>query len=307
MNHSDSAALLTEQATPCTPSVWPAVFASLRPRQWIKNGFVLAAIVFSGKMWEPDAVWRSALALVSFCGLSSSVYLINDWMDREWDRRHPRKRQRPIAAGIVGEATALRVSAVLATVSLAASAVLGPAFVTVAGAYLLAMLAYCYMLKRVVVLDVACVSLGFVLRAVAGAAAIGVWISEWLVLCTAAVSLFLGFAKRRHELELLGESAATHRPVLARYRVPWLDLLIVFSTAGCLLSYGLYCVFSNSAAQHPAIILSLPFVVIGVGRYLWHVYRRNGGGSPDEIVLGDPWFAANGALWLVAVVGAIAY
>jgi 4-hydroxybenzoate polyprenyltransferase len=190
--------------------------------------------------------------------------------------------------------------------SLACATALGPWFFGSALVYALTMLAYCCGLKRVVLLDVACVSLGFVLRAVAGALAIGVWISYWLVLCTAAVSLFIALGKRRHEMLCLGDLAAEHRPALARYNIRGLDALMLVSVVVCLVSYGLYAVYSVTAADHPWLVVSLPFVAVGVGRYLWHVYHRQAGGSPDEIVLGDWWFAGNGLLWLASVLGALA-
>jgi 4-hydroxybenzoate polyprenyltransferase len=284
----------------------PALVTSLRARQCTKNGFVFAALVFSGNLWSGQLAARAAVTFLIFCALSSSVYLLNDVLDSASDRRHPLKRHRPVASGSLAPATALGACAVLALVSLASAMALDPLVFGAATAYALVMLAYCCALKRVVLLDAVCVSFGFVLRAAAGAIAIGVWISYWLVLCTALLSLFLALGKRRHEMLCLGDIAPEHRPVLAQYSMRGVNALMLVSAAGCLVSYALYAVSSITAAEHPWLIASLPFVVVGVGRYLWHVYHHQTGGSPDDIVLRDFWFAANGVLWLGAVLVALA-
>ena len=216
-----------------------ALLASLRPRQWTKNLFVFAGVIFSHKLFTPD-VGRAAAAFAVFCALSGVVYLLNDVADRERDRAHPKKRLRPVASGALSVRAAIGAAAVLAVLSLGASATFGPAFFFTALGYLGLLTLYSAWLKHVVIVDVLTVSAGFVLRAVAGAVAIEVEISGWLLICTVLIALFLALGKRRHEYLALDADAARHRPILAEYSAALLDQMIAVVTASTVTAYALY-------------------------------------------------------------------
>lgn len=283
--------------------VRPAVMllTAMRPRQWPKNLFVLAPLLFAAKAGDLFLLARAAAAAACFCGLSGATYLINDLCDRRRDMFHPVKRHRPVASGAIAQNTAGMAAAGLIGGCLAASAMLGPAFLLSCVAYVVLMLAYSASLKNVVLADVGAIAAGFVLRVVAGGVVIGVRISPWLFICTALLSLFLALGKRRYELNRLEGTAGSHRPVLRKYNVPLLDQLISMTTAACLVSYLLYCVLSETAAEHQGLLLTAPFVAYGLGRYLYCVYRKDKGGSPEDIVLTDKVFLGNGFLYGLAV------
>lgn len=287
------------------PRTWAGpLLASVRPRHWIKNAFVLAPLVFSGNLTNAELMPRALLAAAAFCAAASAVYLVNDIADRNADRNHPQKRFRPIAGDHVTAAAASATAGLLALLALAAAWRLTTAFFGCVLAYAALMLLYCTILRRLLFVDVLAIAAGFVLRVEGGGAAIAVPVSAWLVVCTVLLSLFLGFGKRRHELVSLGASAQQHRTVLGSYRARWLDALIIASAIGAIAVYGLYCRFSDTAAEHPAIVFSFPFVVAGFARYLWHIYCREGGGSPEEILFSDASFAAVTAGWIACIVWA---
>lgn len=280
----------------------PPLLRALRPTQWVKNLFVVAPLVFAHRLLDPASFSRSLLAFTAFCALSSAVYLLNDVRDREADRLHPRKRNRPIASGALSVGTALAVSLVLGTGALATARWLGTHFGVVLLLYLAINVAYSLGLKEVVILDVMILSLGFVLRVEAGAAAIDVAVSSWLLLCTIFLALFLAFSKRRHEIELLADEAASQRRVLTHYSVPFLDQMINVVTASAVVSYALYAMAPESVAQHGrGLVFTVPLVLFGVFRYLYLAYQRPRERSPTEEILLDPPFLANLALWALAV------
>jgi 4-hydroxybenzoate polyprenyltransferase len=279
---------------------------ALRPRQWAKNVFVFAALVFAGRLADPAAVLRVCGAFSVFCVLSSAVYLINDVRDRESDRRHPHKRSRPIAAGELGPGTASAASAVLAAFALLAAFRLSEGLGRVAAAYLVLNLAYSFGLKRIVILDVMMVACGFLLRALAGALVLDVEISRWLVLCTGLLALFLGFVKRRQEIAATNGETAT-RASLREYSLPFLDQMIAIVTGATVVAYSLYA-FSPEVAQKLGtrnLGLTIPFVLFGIFRYLYLVHQRGVGENPTTVVLTDPPLIVDVALWAVAVVGAL--
>jgi 4-hydroxybenzoate polyprenyltransferase len=281
-----------------------ALLVSLRPHQWTKNLFVLAALAFSKHLFEADAVLRAGLAFLVFCALSGAVYLVNDLADLEQDRLHPRKRLRPLASGAL-PAGAGRFAAVLLLVAgLGASLALGPAFAAAGLAYVVLNLAYSFGLKNVVILDVLAISLGFVLRAVAGALAIGVHFSSWLLVCTILVALFLSLAKRRHELVSLDSAASDHRRILAEYTPYLLDQMIAVVTASCLTAYAFYTMAPETLEKYQTerLALTIPFVLYGIFRYLYLVHRREEGGSPSDVLLTDRPLLVAVALWAAAVV-----
>ncbi len=273
-----------------------AFLVALRPRQWAKNVFLFAALVFSGRLADSTAVLRVCGAFAVFCVLSSAVYLINDVRDRDADRRHPHKRRRPIAAGEIGPKTASAASMVLAVAALFAAFALskGLGEVALGG------------LKRIVILDVMMVATGFLLRAFAGALVLNVAISRWLVLCTGLLALFLGFVKRRQEVAATEGGSAT-RPILKEYSLPFLDQMIAVVTGATVVAYSLYA-FSPEVAQKLGtqnLGLTIPFVLFGIFRYLYLVHQRGVGESPTTVVLTDVPLIVDVALWAVAVVGAL--
>lgn len=283
-----------------------ALVLALRPRHWVKNVFVFAALVFAGRMADPVAVGRAGLAFAVFCALSSAVYLVNDLRDREADRRHPAKRHRPIARGDLSPQIAAAVSVLLAVSALLGAIALSPALGKVAGAYFAINLAYSFGLKRVVILDVMLVSSGFLLRAWAGAVVVGVEISHWLVLCTGLLALFLGFVKRRQELEGIAD-ATTSRAILKEYSLPFLDQMIAVVTGAIVVAYSLYA-FSPEVAERLGTThlgLTIPFVLFGIFRYLFLVHQRGEGENPTAVVFSDGPLVADVVLWAAAVVVAL--
>lgn len=284
-----------------------ALLVSLRPHQWIKNLVVLAALAFSKHLFDADAFVRAALAFGVFCALAGATYLVNDVLDADQDRQHPLKRHRPIASGALSAGAARAAAAVLIAAALAASAWLGRDFALAALAYLGLTLAYSLVLKHHVILDVLAISLGFVLRAVAGALAIEVRFSDWLLVCTILLALFLALAKRRHELVSL-EDAAGHRRILREYSPYLLDQMIAVVTASCLTAYAFYTLAPDTVEKYRTDRLSwtIPFVIYGIFRYLYLVHRREQGGSPSDVLLTDRPLLVAVFLW-AAVVVAIVY
>jgi 4-hydroxybenzoate polyprenyltransferase len=265
-----------------------ALFVSLRPHQWLKNLVVLAALVFSKHLFDADALAQALLAFAVFCALAGAVYLVNDLADLERDRLHPAKRTRPLASGELSPSAARAAAVLFFGAALAASWVLGPAFLLCAIAYPVLGVAYSLALKHVVILDVLAVALGFVLRAVAGAVAIRVHFSAWLLVCTLLLALFLALAKRRHELVTL-EDAVGHRQILAEYSPYLLDQMIAVVTASCLTAYAFYTLAPETVEKYRTerLALTIPFVIYGIFRYLYLVHQRGEGGSPGDVLLTD--------------------
>lgn len=281
------------------PRMFRALLAALRPAQWTKNLFVLAPAVFAHRLENPALLTQAAVAFLAFCAASSSVYLFNDLVDREQDRLHPVKRHRPIASGALSASVARWVAAALLLASLGASWKLGPAFLALLGTYLLLNVLYTLRLKHIVILDVMSIASGFVLRVAAGAEAIAVEVSDWLLLATTFVSLFLAFSKRRHELLLLQDQASQQRRVLDHYSPVFLDQMINVSTASTVLCYALYATDPTTQDRLGTryLIATLPFVLFGIFRFLYLLYQRPGSRNPTETILFDLPFLANGLLW----------
>jgi len=277
---------------------------SLRPDQWTKNLIVFAALIFAVKLLDPAALALASAAFLIFCVLSGCVYLINDVSDREADRQHPLKRLRPIASGALGAGTALAWAVGLSVGALAAAYALRPLFALTAAAYLALFVWYTRSLKHVVILDVMSIAIGFVLRAVAGGLVIGVPISDWLLVCTILLALFLGLAKRRHEITMLADGASGHRRILEEYDPYLLDQMIAIVAAATLVVYIIYCASPETAERFgtPLLVLTTPFPIYGIFRYLYLVHRKHGGGSPSDLLLRDRPLLSCVALWGVAVV-----
>ena len=283
-----------------------ALLASLRPRQWVKNLFVFAGVIFSQQMLTP-LVWTALGAFVIFCGLSGAIYLFNDVADADRDRLHPSKRLRPIASGELARSTAVVFGALLLAGCLAAAFWLGAAFGLVALGYGALLTAYSIWLKHIVILDVLTVAAGFVLRAVAGAVAVGVEISGWLLICTILIALFLALGKRRHEYRSLARDAAAHRPILAEYSEGFLDQMISVVTASTVTTYALYTMSPETVAKfHTRLLpLTLPFVLYGIFRYLYLLYRRDLGGNPSDLLVTDRGLLLDALLWMVTTLAII--
>ena len=289
-----------------------SLFVSLRPSQWTKNLIVFAALLFGQKgttpaFLVPEAIGQALAAFAIFCLLSGIVYLINDVADREKDRLHPRKRFRPIASGAISPATAIGTALLLAVVALGASWLLRPAFALVALGYVSLLALYSGPLKHVVIIDVLTIAIGFVLRAVAGAVAIDVPISHWLLILTILLALFLALSKRRHELVLLADGATGHRPILEEYSPYLLDQMIAVVTASTLVSYVIYTVSPETVQKFQTgyLGLTLVFPLYGIFRYLYLVHQKEGGGSPADMLLNDRPLLACVALWAVSVAAII--
>lgn len=292
-----------EPATAVGRFLLTQLLVAMRPKQWAKNVFVLAALVFSGHLLDPGYVQRVVAAFMAFCVLSGVVYLFNDIRDCESDRQHPEKRHRPIASGRLGIKTAGFGAGVLGIGVLGFGFWLGTGFGSVLAIYGILNLAYSLGLKHVVILDVMIIAAGFLLRAIGGAVAIEVAISSWFVLCTMLLALFLGFVKRRQELALLKETAANHRRNLKDYNLPFLDQMIAVVTAGTLVSYALYSMSPEVAERvgGPYFSLTIPFVMYGLLRYLYLVYKKGEGGNPTSAVLEDRPLLVSAGLWLAAL------
>ncbi|HXJ84458.1 MAG TPA: decaprenyl-phosphate phosphoribosyltransferase [Candidatus Methylomirabilis sp.] len=287
-------------------SLATAVLVSLRPRQWVKNLFVFAAVVFSQKLFTP-LVWPALAAFVIFCGLSGAVYLINDVADMDKDRRHPVKRLRPIASGALPRSAAAFLGALLVVASLVAAFALARPFGFVATVYAVLLIAYSFWLKSLVIVDVLTVAIGFVLRAIAGAEAVDVDISGWLVICTILIALFLALGKRRHEFLSLEGAAVEHRPILAEYSEGFLDQMIAVVTASTAMAYALYTMWPETVSKfHTRLLpLTFPFVLYGIFRYLYLLYHLDLGGNPSDLLLSDRALLVNTLLWMAALIAII--
>lgn len=280
-----------------------ALLRLLRPQQWLKNGFVFVGLLFGHAWTDPAKLGQALAAFAAFCLLASTVYVMNDLVDREQDRLHPKKKSRPLAAGTVSVTAAV----VLALLCLAAGSAVACLWAGSAPwiflAYVALNVGYSFGLKHVVILDVFIIASGFMLRILAGTLGIGIAPSQWLLLCGLMLTLFLGFAKRRAELNALLSDSAGHRRVLEHYTAPMLDQFIGVAAAGTVISYALYTVSAETVALHGTrgLIATVPFVLYGVLRYLWRLHSRGGGGDPAQELLTDPHLLAATVGWLLLV------
>lgn len=284
-----------------------AVIKLMRPRQWTKNLIVFVAVVFSGRVLILADAFNAVLGFVLFCFLSSSVYILNDVLDAPYDRRHPEKRNRPIASGKISPTAGALLCAAFAAASLVGSFwLLGWKFGACATTYFVINLFYSFGVKRVVILDSVTIALGFVLRAIAGIYAIVAepgQLSEWLLICTFFLALFLAFSKRRGEITDLSENAAVHRPILASYSPKLIDEMIGVTTASSVMSYSLYTIWPGTVARLGTnkMIYTIPFVVYGIFRYLYLIYKKGKGAQPSAILITDRPLQVNILLYVAAV------
>jgi 4-hydroxybenzoate polyprenyltransferase len=277
---------------------------AMRPHQWTKNLLVFAGVAFGQKLNDPTSAALAAGAFAVFCLLSSSVYLINDVHDREADRQHPAKKDRPIASGALSIGTAITAALVLAAAAVAAAFWIGRDFGFVAVGYLALMCVYSFWMKHIVILDVLVLAGGFVLRAAGGAVAVHVTFSHWLLLLTMLLALFLGLSKRRAELVALSDAAGAHRKSLTEYSPYLLDQMIGVVTSSTLLAYAFYTIAPETIERFGTDKLqwTVPFPLYGIFRYLYLVHQREGGGSPAETLIDDRPILICVALWAASVV-----
>lgn len=268
----------------------------LRPKQWIKNLFLFAALLFSGNIDKLTYLVAAAYAFLCFCATSSTVYIFNDILDMEKDRKHPRKKKRPLAAGMISRREAQGLMAFMLPAAVIFSFMLGYPFGIIIIAYILNNILYSLYVKHIVILDVMSIALGFILRVAGGAVAIDVLISPWLLLCTFLLALFLGFSKRRNELLVLQDEAQNHRLILEHYSLDFIDNMLSIVTASTLISYSLYTFY---ASEDKYSMATIPFVLYGIFRYQYIIYSQKLGESPEEVVLTDKPLLINILLWVL--------
>lgn len=278
------------------------LFRSLRIYQWTKNLLVLAALLFAKEFSNPEQVLNSIMAFFAFCMASSASYLLNDLIDIEKDRAHPRKCKRPLASGELSPASAIVLMAVLFAVGAGIAWTLRPQFLVALLAYVTLTISYSLFLKNLIIIDVMTVALGFVVRAIAGAVALQVGFSNWLVVCTLFLALFLALSKRRHELTLLEGGAGSHRSVLFHYSVHYVDQLILIMAGAAIITYTIYTCSPEVVERlgTDQLYYTLPFVVYGMARYLFLVHHKTGGGDPSAALLQDAPLGLAVAGWGIA-------
>jgi len=279
-----------------------ALIKSMRIRQWTKNAFVLAAVVFDRQLGNQPAVLKSLAGFILFCLLSSSVYLINDVLDAPADRQHPEKRNRPIASGKLPVSVAITAAIVMIAVTIPAAFLLSVNFGWVTLAYFLINLAYSNWLKHIPLVDVMIIAAGFVLRVAGGVMLVVVErFSPWLYVVTTLGALYIGFGKRRSELALLEKEANSHRRVFDGYTIPLLDQLILIVSSTTIIAYSLYTFSAPNLPTNHSMMLTIPFVLYGVFRYLYLIQVKQSGGAPEELLLTDRPLQAAIALWGIAI------
>ncbi len=273
----------------------------MRPAQWSKNLLLFAALLFSGRLFDPGSFLTVCGAFLCFCMVASGAYIMNDVRDCERDRQHPSKCLRPLPAGRVGRSSAILLSALMMVAATVGAFLLGVPFALLTVAYLLLQVAYTFSLKDMVILDVMAIASGFVLRAVGGGLVIGVPISPWLIICTFLLALFLGFSKRRHEIVLLEENATEHRSSLREYSPYFLDQMISVVTASTVIAYASYTASPevHSKLGTDKLYLTIPFVLFGIFRYLYLVHQKEEGGNPTQLLLSDRPLQAGVVLWVI--------
>ena len=264
-------------------------FKLLRPRQWLKNVFIFAGLIFSRQFFNLDSIEKSIFAFVVFSILSSSGYIINDVLDYKEDKAHPVKSKRPIAAGKVRRGQAVLIAAFLLVLSFIGAYMLGSHFLYVCLTYSALMVFYSIGIKNIVILDVLFVALGYVLRAIAGAVVIAVEISSWLLLCTLLIALFLVISKRRTEIVLLGAGATKHRKILSQYSLGLLNQMIAIVTAACIVAYCLYTLAPETVSKFGTrnLIYTVPFVIYGIFRYLYITFQKVETDIPERVLISD--------------------
>jgi 4-hydroxybenzoate polyprenyltransferase len=282
----------------------PALIKAMRLRQWTKNGFIFFALIFDRQLFVPEPFWRTVAGFFLFCLVSSAVYLFNDIADVEADRNHPEKKSRPIASGKLPVNVALSAAVLLVIVAIPLGYLLSPLLALVLAAYLIINLLYSRWLKHVSILDVLIISSGFVLRVVAGVILIYPVerFSPWLYMITILFSLYIGLGKRRAEMNLLAEGASAHRKVFEGYTIPLLDQYITIVSSMTIVAYSLYTFSAPNLPENHSMMLTIPFVVYGIFRYLQLIQVGHAAGSPDEVALKDRPLQITMLLWGLTVI-----
>src|SRR3989339_1208173 len=280
------------------------VLLSMRPEQWVKNFFVFTALLFSKNLLNLSKDIEAIVGFTVFCMITGCAYMINDFVDLEKDKLHPVKSLRPLASGRLNKTTAIKIIVLVCLASLFFAFYMNILFGFIVLAYFLLNIGYSIYLKNIVIIDVVTIASGFVLRVLGGAVIISVTSSQWLVLCTILLSLFLGFSKRRHELILLEDNATGHRKVLEHYSPYFLDQMISVVTASTLICYALYTMSKDTIEKlgTSKLIYTIPFVLYGIFRYLYLVHQKEKGGSPTEIMFADKPMIINICLWVISSV-----
>ena len=279
------------------------ILESMRFRHWIKNILIFAGLIFSLNLFDSVLLAKVFVGFILFGLGASSIYILNDIQDREKDKEHPEKSKRPLASGSLRAANAYMASIFLSVVSLTGAYFVDTVFFLILFTYLAVNVGYSLAIKHVVILDVMCISFGFVLRVLAGTALVGVSPSDWLIICTITLSLFLGFSKRRQELVLIGTEAVNHRRVLTDYNVAFLDQMISVATACTVMSYALYTIADETVTRFGTrnLVFTIPFVIYGIYRYLYLIHQKEMGSNPTHTLISDLPMILNGLFWLVAV------
>ena len=280
------------------------IIAAMRPQQWIKNLFIFAGLIFSVNLFNVHLLAKVLAGFILFSLGASSVYIFNDIQDIKKDRDHPEKCKRPLASGSLRVTKAYAVSLVIAVISLVGAFLVDQMFFAILATYIVMNTAYSIKIKHLVILDVMCIAFSFVFRVLAGTALAGVSPSDWLIICTITLSLFLGFSKRRQELALIGADATNHRRVLTDYSIAFLDQMIAVATACTVMSYALYTIAEETVARFGTrnLVFTIPFVLYGVYRYLYLIHQKNEGGDPTKTMLTDLPLLLNSILWLGVVI-----
>lgn len=279
-----------EKETGVNPGFWIAIVMAMRPHQWTKNLFIFAPLLFGMKLTEGAAILNAVIAFAVFCLLASSLYIFNDWIDLEEDRKHPDKRNRPLSSGAISASAALVAAAGLAVTGFALSIVIiGPAFTAVAALYFSLTVSYCVLLKQLVILDAMTIAAGFVIRIVGGAVAVNVAPSHWLIVCAYLLALFLAFSKRKQELLTLSDRAGEHRKALAEYSVTFLGHGNIILIGASIVCYALYTVAPETMEKFgtDSLIYGTVFVIYGMLRYMLLMENSDNGGDPSKMLLRD--------------------
>jgi len=276
------------------------IFDLLRIKQWIKNLLIYIALIFTNNLFNLKLFLITTIGFFLLCFAASSIYILNDIKDAKEDRHHPNKKHRPIASGRIKPDLALSISIILLLTSLFGSFIIEKKFFIVILVYILLSVAYTFKLKHLVILDILTVASNYVIRAISGAIIINVAISPWLLICTSLLALFVILGKRRYELSLA--SAIKHRKILEEYSIPLLDEMISVTTASTISAYALYTFTSETALRHNYLLLTIPFVLYGIFRYLYLIHKKNMGGSPENIFLKDLPTIINIILWIMTIV-----
>jgi len=279
------------------------IILTLRPKQWTKNLIIFAGLVFSQNFFKLNYFLKTISAFIIFCLLSGIVYIINDIIDRKADQKHPEKSKRPIASGKLRVNFAIIIAIILALISLIFAFLLNFPFFLVAISYFTLMILYSFLFKKIVILDVIIVATGFALRTLAGTVVIAVEISVWLFLCSILLALFLAISKRRHEIVFLDDGGLSHRTVLGQYSKQLLDQLISIVTSATIVAYSIYTIAPETVTKFHSknLVLTIPFVLYGIFRYLYLIYQKQLGGSPERVLLEDKPLIISILLWLISI------